>query len=72
MHIGLSLVWVAILGVIVLFIYAVISFAFLHNQFVGTDDASLYCANLGQCVYSVFRYGLMDNLGLVYSSKYNN
>lgn len=53
------------LGVIVLFIYAVISFAFLHNHYVETDDAALYCANLGQCMYSVLRYGLTDNLGLV-------
>ncbi|XP_019861438.1 PREDICTED: uncharacterized protein LOC100634093 isoform X2 [Amphimedon queenslandica] len=62
---GMSLIWVAVLGVIVLFIYAVISFAFLQNNYVRTDDAALYCANLGQCMYSVLRYGLTDNLGLL-------
>ena len=61
----MSLIWLAVLGVIVLFIYAVISFAFLQNNYVETDDAALYCANLGQCMYSVLRYGLTDNLGIV-------
>ena len=61
------MIWVAILGLIVLFIYAVISFAFLQNQYRHreNDDANLYCDNLGQCMYSVLRYGLTDNLGLV-------
>ena len=62
---GISLIWVAILGLIVLFIYAVISFAFLHNYFRITDDASLYCQTLLECMYSVLRYGLIDNIGLV-------
>ena len=62
---GISLIWVAILGLIVLFIYAVISFAFLHNYFRITDDASLYCETLLECMYSVLRYGLIDNIGLV-------
>ena len=55
----------AILGVIVLFIYSVISFAFYHNQFHTTDDADLFCETLAQCMYSVIRYGLIDNIGLV-------
>ena len=61
----MSLIWLAVLGVIVLFIYAVISFAFLQNNYVETYDAALYCANLGKCMYSVLRYGLIDNLGIV-------
>ena len=66
----MSLIWVAILGLIVLFIYAVISFALLNNQYQYTltsndSDANLYCADLGQCMWSVLRYGLTDNLGLV-------
>ena len=59
------MIWVIILGLIVLFIYAVISFALLHNQFIITDDANLYCDTLAQCMYSVMRYGLIDNIGLV-------
>ncbi|XP_019851941.1 PREDICTED: inositol 1,4,5-trisphosphate receptor type 3-like [Amphimedon queenslandica] len=60
---GISLIWVAILGLIVLFIYAVISFALLQNNF--DPESSLYCSNLGECTYSVLRYGLVDNLGFV-------
>ena len=62
---GASLMWVAVLGFIVLYIYAVISFAFLHNQFTAANETALYCDNLGQCLYSIVRYGLLDNLGLV-------
>lgn len=56
-----SLLMVAVLGVIVLFIYAVASFAFLHKYFIET----LYCDTLAECMYSVLRYGLLDNIGLV-------
>ena len=62
---GKSLIWVAILGLIVLFIYAVIAFALLHNQFIITDSANLYCDTLAQCMYSVMRYGLIGSIGLV-------
>ena len=66
-HIGLSLIWVAILGVIVLFIYAVVSFAFLHESFQAenNNDGDLFCSTLYECFASTIRYGLLDNLGLV-------
>jgi inositol 1,4,5-triphosphate receptor type 1 len=57
---GIALIWVGILGIIVLFIYAVISFAFLHNEFVGD---LLYCTSLVECSYTVLRLGLLDSLG---------
>ena len=64
--VGISLIWVAVLGVIVLYIYAVISFAFLQNHFTQTNTQTpLFCANLGQCMFTVLRYGLTENLGLV-------
>ena len=63
--VGISLILVGILGIIVLFIYSVISFAVLHNYFVETDSAQLYCTTLAECMYSILRYGLLDNLGLV-------
>ena len=66
---GTSLIWTGILGLIVLFIYAVLSFATLHNKFVAdNDDGPLYCDTLTQCMYSVLRYGLIDNIGLVNSN----
>ena len=52
-----------------LYIYAVISFAFLHesanNDGAEDKDASLFCDTLGECFITVVRYGLIDNLGLV-------
>ena len=63
---GKSLLWVAALGIMVLFIYAVISFAFLHESFfVENPEFPLFCESLGQCFVSVMRYGLLDNIGLV-------
>lgn len=60
---GIALLWVAGLGGVVLYIYAVISFAFLHESF--NPKANLYCESLGECFITVVRYGLIDNLGLV-------
>ena len=64
---GKSLLWVAALGVVVLYIYAVVSFAFLHESFQApdNDDATLFCSTLYECFASTIRYGLIENLGLV-------
>ena len=64
---GKSLLWVAALGIVVLYIYAVVSFAFLHEAFQApdNDDATLFCSTLYECFASTIRYGLIDNLGLV-------
>ena len=59
------MLWVSLLGTVVLFIYAVLSFAFLYDRFYQTDDDSLYCDTLLQCFVTVVRYGLLDNLGQV-------
>lgn len=66
-HTGKSLIWVAVLGVIVLFIYAVVSFAFLSEAFRASNnsDGDLFCTTLYECFISTIRYGLIDNLGLV-------
>jgi len=67
-HAGISLLWVAILGLVVLYIYSVVSFAFLHESFLmpDNDDANLFCNTLFECLISVLRYGLIINLGLVH------
>jgi len=67
-HAGISLLWVAILFLVVLYIYSVVSFAFLHESFLkeDNDDADLFCNTLFECLISVLRYGLIDNLGLVH------
>ena len=52
---------------VVLYIYSVVSFAFLHESFLAeNDDGVLFCDTLFQCLISVLKYGLIDNLGLVH------
>ena len=69
---GKSLLWVAVLGLVVLYIYAVVSFAFIHESFLApdNDDATLFCSTLYECFASTIRYGLIDNLGLVIQFHY--
>ena len=65
-YVGKSLLWVAILGMIVFYIYALISFALLRSSF--DPDNELYCATLWQCTITVIRYGLVGDLFDVGSS----
>ena len=65
LYTGKSLLYVAFLGMVILFIYAVLSFAFLWDRYYMTDDAVLYCDTLFQCYVSIIRYGLLDSVGLV-------
>ena len=58
--VGKSLLWVAILGLIVFYIYALISFALLRSSF--DPESELYCATLWQCTITVIRYGLVGDL----------
>lgn len=64
-HTGKALLWVAALILVILFIYSVISFTFLHESFINDGESALFCTNLGQCFVSVIRVGLIDSLGLV-------
>ena len=57
---GKQLLWVAGLGVAVLFIYGVIAFASLNRSFTQEDD--LFCDNVFECFVSVIRTGLIDNV----------
>ena len=58
---------VGLLGLAVLFVYAVFSFVFLHNFY--DHNADLYCNTLLECYITVIRVGLLDTLGAV--SNYN-
>ena len=60
----------AALGLVVLYIYSVGTFAFLPNEFHEPDpeedgDNVRFCRSLIQCFISVLEYGLLDTLGLV-------
>ena len=67
---GTSLLWVGALGLVVMYIYSVATFAFLANEFHEPDpeedgDNVRFCRSLIQCFISVLEYGLLDTLGLV-------
>ena len=64
----------AALGLVVLYIYSVGTFAFLRNEFNEPDPQEpaenvRFCKSLGQCFISVLEYGLLDTLGLVSDIK---
>ena len=70
LQIGRSLLWVGALGLVILYIYSVGTFAFLPNEFHEPDpeedgDNVRFCRSLAQCFISVLEYGLLDTLGLV-------
>ena len=67
---GTSLLWVGALGLVVMYIYSVGTFALLANEFHEPDpeedgDNVRFCRSLIQCFISVLEYGLLDTLGLV-------
>jgi len=53
-------VWVAVLGCIVFYLYALVSFALLRSSF--DPDEGMYCATLWQCTVTVIRYGLIGDI----------
>ncbi|XP_070537450.1 LOW QUALITY PROTEIN: inositol 1,4,5-trisphosphate-gated calcium channel ITPR3-like [Ptychodera flava] len=57
---GLSLLWVFLFGVIIIYIYTVIGFAFLRSHF--DNDNGLYCDTMFQCFVTCIRFGLIDGL----------
>ena len=70
MYVGRSLLWVAALGLVVLYIYSVGTFAFLRQEFNEPNPEQptenvRFCKSLGQCFISVLEYGLLDTLGSV-------
>ena len=62
------------LGLVVLYIYSVGTFAFLSNEFHEPDSGKgsgevRFCRSFAQCFITVLEHGLLDTLGSV--SNYN-
>ena len=64
---GSSLLWVAALGLIVIYNYAVVTFVFMPNDFNNQDEGEVvrYCGTLFECFITVLEYGLLDTIGAV-------
>lgn len=62
-----ALLWVAAFILVVLFIYSVLAFGFLHQSFfiAASEDEPLFCETLAQCFGTVVRFQLLDELGTV-------
>ena len=54
------MLWVAVLGFIVFYLYALVSFALLRTSF--DPENNLFCASLWQCTVTVIRYGLIGDI----------
>ncbi len=66
---GASLIWVAILGLVVLYIYALVAFAFFRASF---DQENLqYCHTLYECVITIIRFGLVGDIDEVQTYSYS-
>ncbi|XP_021341779.1 inositol 1,4,5-trisphosphate receptor type 2-like [Mizuhopecten yessoensis] len=57
---GKSLLWVAVLGLCVFYLYGIVGFAMMRSMFQPSDY--LYCDTLWQCTITVVRYGLIGDL----------
>lgn len=62
---GLSLLNVLMLAIIVIYIYSVVSFAFLRASFDPSQNIYLWCENMWQCFLTCLTMGLQEPLGLV-------
>ena len=69
---GNSLLWVAALGLIVIYNYAVGTFAFMPDEFDNQDEGEVvrYCDTLFECFITVLEYGLLDTIGVVSHTTY--
>ena len=64
------MLWVGALGLVIIYIYSVGTFAFLPNEFNEPEpqqpaESVRFCRSLFQCFISVLEYGLLDTLGAV-------
>uniref|UniRef100_A0A1I8JKV2 RIH_assoc domain-containing protein n=1 Tax=Macrostomum lignano TaxID=282301 RepID=A0A1I8JKV2_9PLAT len=58
---GLSLIWVSVLGIAIMYLFSVIAFAQFRHAFPGPNNL-MFCRDLHQCFISVLRFGLIGDL----------
>ena len=59
---GKSLLWVAALMIVIIYVYSQSAFAWLRRDFVPQDN-HLWCNTPWQCFIASLRSGLLNNLG---------
>lgn len=56
----MSLLWVAVLGLVVIYVYALIGFALFRASF--DPEGNMYCDTLFRCTVTVLRFGLIGDM----------
>ena len=70
---GKSLLWVSALGIIIIYLFALVAFAFFRGAMnPQLEDATLYSETLFQCLITVLRYGLIGDMFEVGSLQNQN
>ncbi len=57
---GPSLIWVGIMGLIIIYLYGLIGFAFMRSMF--KKEEQMFCSSLLECTVTVFRYGIIGDI----------
>jgi len=52
---GISLLWVGLLGVIIIYVYSIFAFAFFRNDF--PNDDGLFCDTMWECFLASLNFG---------------
>ena len=63
LYIAVQLIYVAIIGEVLILIFSVIAFAFLHDYF--ENENQLFCSTLWECFVTVTRDGWLSTIGTV-------
>jgi len=61
----MSLVWVTIYGVFIIYIYGLVGFAFYRPYF--DKEMGLYCDTIYECVLTLAHWGIVDSAANVRS-----
>ena len=56
---GMSLIWVTIYGVFIIYIYGLVGFVFYRPYF--DKDMGLYCDTIYECVLTLAHWGIVDS-----------
>ncbi len=56
---GKSLLWVAVLGLVFFYLYALVAFAGFRDVFDPRQQ--MFCGSLWQCTVTIIRYGLVGD-----------
>ena len=66
---GKSLLWVAVLGLVIFYLYALLAFALFRDVF--NPRTQMFCGSLWQCTVTIIRYGLVGDYDEVSKRRFS-